>query len=136
MASRKSRDIPGKHSVQLYTASHAADAGTEKRVIWVADCDCKITDVDFCPFAAVTGQNTDTTDLNILDGGAAGAGTTEIGNLDLTLNNDLSANTPNAIINSGTSTLDEGDSLILQLEQVGNGLAVGAGLVVVTFEPI
>jgi len=62
---------------------HLAATATETRAIWVAPCDCVITGCSLTNPAAVTGNNTNRTNLNLLDAGAGGTGTTEIGNLDL-----------------------------------------------------
>jgi cobalamin biosynthesis Mg chelatase CobN len=96
--------------------------------------------VSVTPHAAATGDNTNTTNLNLINKGAAGAGTTEVGNRDLPTGTNLVAmdemTVPlNATFVNGVS-LAEGDVLALQYEKVGTGLAVGPLQVNVDWEPL
>ncbi|MBK6767432.1 MAG: hypothetical protein IPG71_14415 [bacterium] len=76
------------------------------------------------PQAAVTGDNTNRTNLNILNKGASGSGTTEVGNLDLATGTNLTAfdstNLPlNATYVSGVA-LAEGDVVTIQHEKAAS----------------
>jgi hypothetical protein len=76
--------------------------------------------------AAVTGDDTNSTNINIINKGSAGAGTAEIGNLDLATGTDLvdfdeKAVTFNATYTTGV-TLSEGDVLVVEFEKVNTGL--------------
>ena len=104
---------------------HAAATATESRIIWVAPIDCVITGCSVMNPAAVTGDDTDRTNLNLLDAGAAGTGTTEIGNLDLATSTDLVANVPSALSVTATA-LTAGDVIKMSYEKVGNGLLLTA----------
>jgi len=119
------------------TPPHAAATVTEKYAIFRAPFDCTVTSVKFAVGVAVSGQDTNTTHLNLDDGGADRSGTTEVGNVDLTNGNDLAANTEqelSGVAGAGTDfNLDEGDYLLLEFEKVATGLAVGAGSGVVEF---
>lgn len=115
-------------------AVHAAATATEARAIFVAPRACKVTGVSITPDAASTGDNTNTTNLNVINKGASGSGTSEIGNLDLATGTDLTAYDEKAITVT-TTALAAGDVLALQFEKVGTGVLVGPGVVKVTWYP-
>lgn len=115
-------------------AVHAAATATEARVLFTAPRACKITNVSVTPDVASTGDNTNTTNLNIINKGAAGAGTTEIGNLDLATGTDLVAYDEKAITITATA-LAEGDVVAIQFEKVGTGVLVGPCVAKVTWYP-
>lgn len=130
---------PIPHSANVI--GHAAATATEKHPIFRAPFACKVTKIDAVAQAAVTGADTNTTHLNIINAGAAGAGTTEVGNLDLTSGTDMAAldstNIPlNATYLTAGVTLAEGDVLVLQHEKVGNGLLVPQLLVYIEYKAI
>jgi hypothetical protein len=104
---------------------HLAATATETRAIWTAPCNCVITGCSVVNPAAVTGNDTNSTNLNLLDAGAAGTGTTEIGNLDLATGTNLVANVPSALTVTAT-VLTAGDVVKVQYEKVGTGLLLTA----------
>jgi hypothetical protein len=126
-------DHPGyqqEHISEL--AAHAAATATEKAVVYVAERKCRLKKVDFYARRAITGADTNTTHLNLLDEA------TEIANRDLTSGNDHAAGAKHALFAPATPrVLDAGDRLFLEWQKVGNGLDVPElTLVVVTdFEP-
>jgi hypothetical protein len=128
MSSKAAYDLAGIFQHVVTLPAHAAATASEKLKIFEAPVDCTVTSVEFVSAIAVTGVDTNTTHLNLIDGGAAGAGSTEVGNYDLTDGNDLAANTAQELAGAaGAGTdfdLDEGDYLMLQWEKVGNGLNV------------
>lgn len=126
-------DYTEKYST-VVLAVHAAATATEARAIFTAPRACKITGVSFTPDVASTGDNTNTTYLNVINKGASGSGTTEIGNLDLATGTNLTAFDEQAITITATS-LAEGDVVALQFEKVGTGVLVGPGVVNVTWYP-
>ncbi len=121
-------------------AVHAAATATEQRAAFHAPRACVVTGVCIIPDVASTGDNTNTTNLNIVNKGAAGAGTTEVGNLDLALATDLVAYDKKVIplnatyLTSGVA-MAAGDVLNIQFEKVGTGVLVGPGLVEFTWYP-
>lgn len=129
-------NIPGKHTCETVVPGHAAATATEDFPVFYAPFACRVTAVRIVPGAAVTGANTNTTHLNLINRAADGAGTTEIANRDLTSGNDLTAfdnynlyapATPLAVVAGGV--------LSLQYEKVGTGLLVPGLFVIVEFEP-
>ncbi len=105
----------------------ASPTATVSYPIFAAPVPAKVTSVSFTPQTAVTGDTTNTVHLNVLNAGAAGSGTTEVGNLDLITSTDLVAfndtNIPfNATYLSPGVNLAEGDVLVLQRAKVGNAL--------------
>jgi len=131
-------DIPGNHVDTGALDLHLAATATEKETVFVAPFSLTLTSVKLEPSAAASGANTNTTHYNLLDGGAVGVGTTEIGNVDFTSGIDLVANTGQELIGAagvGTNAnLDKGDRLILQREKVGTGLLIPKGAIVVTYK--
>ncbi len=133
-------DLPGVHVAQVVTPKHAAATATEDIPIFYAPTDApegvSIVAVRLIPGAAVSGANTNTTHLNLVNRGADGAGTTELANYDLTSGNDLTAYdnknlyTPATPLNIATGVV-----LTLQFEKVGTGLLVPEMLVVVEYRP-
>lgn len=126
-------DYTEKYS-SVVLAVHAAATATEARAIFVAPRACKITGVSITPDAASTGDNTNTTNLNVINKGASGSGTTEIGNLDLVTSTNLTAFDEQAITITATA-LAAGDVVALQFEKVGTGVLVGPGVIKVTWYP-
>lgn len=116
-------------------AQVAAGTATSSFSIFTAPCPCRVRAVTFTPDVATTGNNSNTKNLNVVNKGASGAGTTEIGNLDLLTGVNLVAFDETNIPITATA-LAEGDVLALQVEQVGTGVAVGGGQVNVDWEPL
>ncbi|HUX54267.1 MAG TPA: hypothetical protein VMV56_07630 [Williamwhitmania sp.] len=81
----------------------------------------------------VAGDDTDRKNLNVLDTGAAGAGTTEIGNKDLITGVNM-ADMDETEIDVTDTELSDGDVLALQIEKAGNGVLLPAMLVIVEYE--
>lgn len=130
------KNIQGKHTARVFLPAHLAATATEKRAILSMPFRCNINRVAIAPQTAVTGADTNTTHLNVIDGGADGTGTTEIGALDLTSGNDLVALDDNDIIarSAADVAMDADDVLVLQHEKVGTGLDVLESYVLVEYE--
>ncbi len=119
------RDIPAGHQYVTLIPNHAAATATEEYPIFVAHGDCEVMGVTIVPQAAVTGQDTNTTHLNIIDKGTDGTGTTERANYDLTNGNDLAAFDEFAFtLTNPPIAADDGTVWTLQYEKVSSGLAV------------
>ena len=126
-------DIPGNHrSTQAIDPVDAGDA-TEEQLIFVAPTKCTVKGVAITPDADVTGNDTNTKNLNVVNKGSDGTGSTEIANLDLATGTDLSEFDRTAISASLDVDLEAGDSLTLQIEQVGSGVAIPRSLVDVDY---
>lgn len=126
-------DIPGTHRVFAHIPAIGAGDSTIKYPIFSAQFTCNVTDVIIVPQAAVTGNTTNRKNLNVLDAGTAGAGTTEIGNLDLITSTDLVALAEQSLGVTDTE-LTDGDVLVLQIELVSGGVALPAMLVITEYQ--
>lgn len=132
-------DIPGAiFQSQAYAPAHAAATATEQVPIFTAAQPLRVRRVSFTPAAAATGDNSNTTNLNVINRGAAGAGTTEIGSFDPVTGADLVAgdekNVFAPVAASGYITLAAGDVLAAQYEKVGSGLAISQGVWTVEYD--
>jgi hypothetical protein len=132
--------MPGRRESQEYTdrafvAQVAAATATSSFSIFTAPAACRIRAVTVTPDVATTGNTTNTKNLNVVNKGATGAGTTEIGNLDLITGENLVAFDEKNIPITATA-LAEGDVVALQVEQVGTGVIVGGFQVNVDWEPL
>lgn len=110
----------------VYLPAHLAATATESFALWVAGFKAQIGQVAIINSnAAVTGQDTNTTHINLVDGGAEGAGTTERANRDLVSGTDIPVG-KTLLYDNTTSPfeLDQGDILEIQYEKVANGLLV------------
>lgn len=128
---------PGRHTVTVIVPAVAAATATQTNLIWIAPDAVKVLGVEVATGAGVTGDTTNTKNLNLQDVGT-GSGSTEVGNLDLITSTDLTAKTPRAIVDedAGTGTafsLDAGDGLALVVEKVGTGVAIPDMLVRITY---
>ena len=128
---------PGRHTVCVTLPAVAAATATQTNMIWIAPDAVQVVGVEVAAGAGVTGNNSNTKNLNLIDAGT-GAGTTEVGNLDLVTGTDLTAKTPRAIVDADAGTgaafsLDAGDGLALIVEKVGTGVAVPDLLVRITY---
>jgi len=129
--------VAGRHFATANLIAHAAATATEVLPIFHnPNHSVQIFGVTVIPGVAATGDNTNRTNLNLIDAGATGAGTTEKGNLDYATGTDAVANDAATLYSSTTGwLLDAGDVLAIQYEKVASGLAVGPYLVVIEFEP-
>ncbi len=128
-------DIAGARVHQAIVRAHAAATVTELVNIFQAPFTCAIRSVHIRPDAAITGADTDTTHVNLLNGGTVGTGTTELGNIDFTSGTDGAVGELLELFAPATPlALAAGALLKLQLEKVGNGLALPQFLAIVTFE--
>lgn len=119
-------DIPGDHLVQVAAIAHLAATATEDIALIHIPFACKIVEAGFVPAAAVTGVNTNTTNLNVINR-ESGAGVTELANYDLIAGNNLAAATPKVISAAPSTLLAAGATIALQAEKVGTGLNTPAG---------
>lgn len=129
-------DIPGQHVEKVRTIVVGTSDATRLDAIFRALFDCRITAVSYIPDAAITGADTNTRHVNILDRGLDGAGTTEIANKDYTSGIDATALNEEVIVMSlPNHALSQGDVLAVQWEEIGTGIGAPAGMFVVFYEP-
>jgi hypothetical protein len=124
-------------------AQHAAATATEEQRLFVATRKCRVTSIEGISDIAVTGDNTNTTNLDVVNKGAAGAGTTVVASLALPTGVNLVAFQKfalalvgAAIIAAGGIDLNEGDVLTIKYTKVGTGVAVGPCLWQVDYVPV
>jgi hypothetical protein len=127
------------YTTQVFQAQVLAATATEAHVFFTAPRACRVVQVSVTADIATTGDNTNTKNLNLVNKGAAGSGTTEVGNLDLVTGVNLAAFDEKVIplnaSNASGVVLANGDVLALQYEKVGTGVNVGALTVNVLWEP-
>lgn len=86
----------------------------------------------YIPNAAVNGQATNSRTLNVLNGGASGAGAVNMTSLPLVAGTNLLAGVENSLGTSGALAVNPGDAIQFQSALVGTGLADPGGIIVVT----
>lgn len=117
-------DIPGNHHFYVHVDLVAAGDATEDQVIFIAPFKCLVTGVFVTPDADVTGDASNTKNLNIDNKGSDGSGSTEIANLDLASGTDLTEADETTIGSSLTIALAASDVLMVEIEQVGSGVTM------------
>jgi hypothetical protein len=104
-------------------------------VIAQAPFDCTVTSVEYVPEAAITGADTNSRTVSLVNKGAAGSGSTTVASLALTSGVNATANNEKTITLSGTAAnlvLAAGDTLQWRSIHVGTGIADPGGLVRIT----
>ena len=122
-------DIPGTIPIEKYVPSHAAATATEVVAEpFRAPFKGTIVGFGFIPLAAVTGDDTNRTNINILNKGTDGStGAAEITNLDLATGVNLVAFDEKVIPLAANYEVIEGQVIVLQHEKVASGVLVPAG---------
>jgi hypothetical protein len=96
---------------------------------------CTVTSVQYVPEAAITGADTNSRTVSLVNKGQAGSGTTTVASLALTNGVNASANDEKTITLSGTAAnlvLAAGDTLQWRSIHVGTGITDPGGVVRVT----
>ncbi len=105
----------------------ASSAATIRFPIFVAPFNCELGEISVITSILFSGADTNTVHLNVIDGGAEGAGTTQIANLDLTSGVDLAIGKTllmDQIQGASASVfLSAGDIVELEVEEIGTGNA-------------
>lgn len=95
-----------------------------------------VTAVTFTPDTAITGANTDTRSLNVINAGSDGTGTTEIASIDFVSGTDADAFDETALTLSAVedaTTVAAGDIIKLNSDAIGgSGMVDPGGLLQVT----
>lgn len=104
-------------------------------VLFQAPFNCTVTTVEYVPEGAITGADTNSRTLSLVNKGAAGSGSTSVASLALTSGVNATAYNEKAITLSGTAAnldLTAGDTLLWRSVHVGTGITDPGGLVRVT----
>lgn len=115
--------------------SAAATAASDDTVVGQAPFDCTVTKVEYVPEAAITGADTNSRTVSLVNKGQAGSGSTTVASLAFTSGVNAAANDEKAVTLSGTAAnldLSSGDTLQWRSVAVGSGLADPGGLVRIT----
>ena len=104
-------------------------------IVAQAPFDCTVTAVQYVPEAAITGADTNSRTVSLINKGAAGSGTTTVASLALTSGVNASAADEKTITLSGTAAnldLVAGDTLLWRSLHIGTGITDPGGLLRVT----
>lgn len=103
--------------------------------IWRVDSDATVSAVTYAPVTAITGANTNTRSVSLVNKGQTGAGSTVIATIQYNSGVNAAAADENVVTLSGTPAnlnVAAGDILQWQSTHVGTGIADPGGLVCVT----
>lgn len=112
-----------------------ATAVSDDNVIAQAPYAGTVTAVQYVAEAAITGANTNTRSVSLINKGQAGAGTTVVATLQFDSGVNATANDEKTITLSGTPAnlvIADGDTLLWRSTAVGTGLADPGGLARIT----
>lgn len=128
------RDLAGTQIETGAIPAAAAGDATAEWVIFEAPFAVVIESVRIIPSAAITGADSNSANLNLINRGTAGAGTTELANRDYASGTDEAKAVARALYAPADGlSVAAGTVLVLQREKVGNGLALPHFRVVVKY---
>jgi hypothetical protein len=123
-------------TVTIKATTDAVAAGNDQTtVVGEANWAGTVTAVAYIPVAGITGANTNTRTLSVVNKGGAGGGSTSVASVALTSGNNMSADRENALTLSGTPanlTVAQGDVLEFTSVHSGTGIADPGGEIRVT----
>lgn len=120
---------PLTHVFEKNAAAAGATTDVTTPIAEVAEAGV-VSVVQYVPVAAVTGANTNTRTLTLVNKGSAGAGTTAVATLALTSGHDLVADTANTItVAALNARVAAGDVLEWTSVHASSGLADPGGMV-------
>jgi hypothetical protein len=120
-----------ERNVPAVSTANASD----DTVVGQAPFDCTVTKVEYVPEAAITGANTNTRSVALVNKGQGGSGTTSVASLQFDSGQNVAANDEKTITLTGTTAdrdLTAGDTLQWRSLAVGTGMTDPGGLVRVT----
>jgi len=121
-------------AINSHHPGKAAATATESRPVFVAPADCYIIALDVIPQATITGADTNSTNLNLIDKGTAGTGSTELANRDYVSGTNSTGFVKQSIYAPASPLeVSAGNVLAIELEKVGDGLIIPEMLVQVTY---
>jgi hypothetical protein len=113
-----------------------ATAGSDLNTnIWIVPQDCTVTAVTYAPVSAITGANTNTRSVTLVNKGTDGAGSTTVATIQYNSGVNAAASDENTVTLSGTPAnlnLTAGQVLQWQSTHIGTGIADPGGLVNIT----
>ncbi len=113
-----------------------ATAGSDLNTnVWIAPSDCTVTAVTYAPVTAITGANTNTRSVSLVNKGTDGSGSTVIATIQYNSGVNAAAADENTVTLSGTPAnlvLTAGQLLQWQSTHIGTGIADPGGLVNIT----
>jgi hypothetical protein len=113
-----------------------ATAGSDLNTnVWIVPSDATVTAVTYAPVTAVTGANTNTRSVSLVNKGTDGTGTTVIATIQYNSGVNAAASDENTVTLSGTAAnllLTAGQLLQWQSTHIGTGIADPGGLVNIT----
>ena len=127
---------PGSHDFLIPTVAHAAATATETFPVFYAPETGYLHYVGWTPAADITGANTDSTNMNLIDTDGDGNGATEVANKDWISGVNAVNDDEIALYNPAAASrraMTVADQLKLQFEKAGNGLAIPAGLLRIVY---
>jgi len=128
-------DIPGGHYAFFRFGPEGSAEPTKSHVIFFAPWKARVIRVAYLFDASVTGQDTNTFNLNLINRGTDGTGTTELANRDYVAGTDDAAYVLRELYKpSGGLVIPAGTVLDLQREQVGTGMDMPGLMGFVEFE--
>lgn len=128
----------GDSNIRYQAVSAAVAAGSDGGIVAArVGFDSNFISATYVPFATITGANTNTRTISVINKGAAGSGSAVPASLALTSGVNASAFVEKALTNSGTGSdlvLTAGDILEFASVHAASGLADPGGLVVITVQ--
>lgn len=131
-------DLPIDRDKQLPHIAHAAGASDADLCVFRSPCRALLKGVGWVPFSAVTGTDTDTVDILIMNRGTDGNGDTLIADVSFVAGTnaaDLTMLTIFSVPADAAIQMSEGTAISCQFTQIANGLALPGGTFVFTYEP-
>ena len=138
---KSGRKMSGWKAEQSLVEGVAAATGTRRTPYWVAPFDCEVGEIAIVNSTIVTGHDTNYKNINIIDGGAEGAGTSEIANLDLRATGSVNLEVGKTLLfdniqgASAERFLSQGDVLEIEYELGGSGVLINQCVLYVVFRP-
>lgn len=124
-------------SFRSHLAPAVGTAGNDAATpVFIAPYPATVTSVQYVTATAVTGANTNTRAVSVVNKGAAGSGSTAVANLQFDSGVNTTAFVPKTVTLSGTAAnlvVAPGDVLVWNSTHVGSGITDPGGLVLVTY---
>lgn len=122
-------------TIAIPVAAVAAGASTaNNEALAVFDQAVTISEVNFIPETAQSGQDTNTRTIKVRNMGTDASGTDDVASYDQTSGNDLAAYVPEEIsVTSANASIAAGEALAYRSEQTGTGVATPAGTFVIAY---
>jgi len=128
------QDLIGVRQDNLILPAHAAATATEVIPVWKAPYPCRLRKVRVTSGVVITGTATNYTNLNVQTVTAAGVAT-EKANKDYASGvNEAAHVTTDLYAPAGGQVLAVNDSVAIEIEKVGSGLALPSVLITIEFD--